>query len=93
MKFEFLLFFFLSDYYFSDANLTKDVFLRQRMDSGGWLPVSLIASFNRMQKLSTDITFIVQAVKDSEIVEVKDGIKVGSQLERDIPFVLSIQSY
>ena len=38
-----------SDYYFSSANLTKDVFLRQQMDPEGWLPAALIASFNRMK--------------------------------------------
>ena len=54
----------------------KDVYLRHRMDKEGYLPVSLIASFNRVQALTQDITFIVQSVKDSEVVEVKDGIKV-----------------
>ena len=52
------------------------MFLRQQMDSEGWLPAALIASFRRMQTLSTDISTIVQAVSDSDVVEVKDGVKV-----------------
>lgn len=73
-------FFLPSEYYFSEQNLVKDVYLRHRMDAEGYLPVSLIASFNRVQALTQDITFIVQSVKDSEVVEVKDGIKVSQEL-------------
>ena len=46
------------------------------MDADGYLPVSLIASFRRVQALTTDITFIVQAVENSDVVETKNGIKV-----------------
>merc|ERR1719195_2062323 len=45
------------------------------MDSEGWLPAALIASFRRMQTLSADISTIVQAVSDSDVVEIKDGVK------------------
>ena len=54
------------------------MYLRSRMDGEGYLPVSLIASFNRVKALTQDITFIVQSVKDSEVVEVKDGTKVST---------------
>ncbi|KAG4389128.1 hypothetical protein GLYMA_06G022100v4 [Glycine max] len=36
------------DYYFSDANLVKDEYLRSNMDEQGWVPISLIASFPRV---------------------------------------------
>ena len=58
------------------------MFLRQQMDSEGWLPAALIASFRRMQTLSADISTIVQAVSDSDVVEIKDGVKVRRQLFR-----------
>ena len=61
------------EYYFSEENLQKDVFLRRKMDSEGFLPVTLVASFNRVRSLTNDVSFIVQAVQDSEIVEIKDG--------------------
>ena len=49
------------------------------MDADGYLPVSLIASFRRVQALTTDITFIVQAVENSDVVETKNGIKVWTE--------------
>jgi len=64
------------EYYFSKDNLQRDFFLRRKMDSDGFLPVSLIASFNRVQQLSQDITFIVASVEQSDIVECKDGILI-----------------
>ena len=50
------------------------------MDSEGFIPAALIASFRRMQTLlggATDIQTIVQAVQDSDVIEVKDGLKVS----------------
>jgi len=67
------------EYYFSKENLQRDFFLRRKMTPEGYLPISLIASFNRVQQLSQDITFIVDSVEDSEIVEVKDGLMIRSK--------------
>merc|ERR550519_1376939 len=64
------------EYYFSSDNLQRDFFLRRKMTPDGFLPVSLIASFNRVQQLSQDITFIVASVAESTIVEVKDGLMI-----------------
>ena len=41
------LLFGFSEYYFSTENLTKDIFLRRKMDPEGCIPLSLIATFNR----------------------------------------------
>ena len=43
------------------------------MDPEGYLPVTLVASFNRVRSLTNDVTFIVDSVQDSTVVEVKDG--------------------
>merc|ERR1711892_812311 len=64
------------EYYFSKDNLQRDFFLRRKMTSDGFLPVSLIARFNRVQQLSQDITFIVASVETSDIVECKDGLLI-----------------
>ncbi|RRT81291.1 hypothetical protein B296_00002541 [Ensete ventricosum] len=40
------------DYYFSSDNLCKDIYLRQNMDDQGWVPVSVIAQFNRVSQLN-----------------------------------------
>lgn len=53
-------FLFFSEYYFSDENLQRDFFLRRRMDTDGWIPISLIASFHRVQALTQDVNLIIQ---------------------------------
>jgi len=64
------------EYYFSEANLQRDFFLRRKMSPEGYLPISLIASFNRVQQLTQDITFIVSSLETSSLVEVKDGLMI-----------------
>ena len=59
--FTFILLF--SEYYFSRENLQKDIFLRRKMDPEGYLPVTLVASFNRVRSLTNDVTFIVDSVQ------------------------------
>ncbi|KAF2297968.1 hypothetical protein GH714_006788 [Hevea brasiliensis] len=39
------------EYYFSDANLIKDEYLKSNMDNQGWVPITLIAGFNRGDKV------------------------------------------
>lgn len=49
-----------SEYYFSLDNLERDFFLRRKMDQEGFLPIFLIASFHRVQALTTDLDLIVE---------------------------------
>uniref|UniRef100_A0A671Y711 La ribonucleoprotein 1, translational regulator n=1 Tax=Sparus aurata TaxID=8175 RepID=A0A671Y711_SPAAU len=60
------------EYYFSLDNLERDFFLRRKMDQEGFLPVALVASFHRVQALTTDVNLILEALKDSKEVEVID---------------------
>ncbi|XP_042323642.1 la-related protein 1B isoform X6 [Sceloporus undulatus] len=60
------------EYYFSVENLERDFFLRRKMDQQGFLPISLIASFHRVQALTTNINLILEALKDSTEVEIVD---------------------
>lgn len=69
------------EYYFSPENLQKDFYLRRKMDADGYLPVDLIASFNRVQALTSDINFVVEAVQDSDVVEIKDGTRFRSKVD------------
>jgi la-related protein 1 len=64
------------EYYFSDDNLQRDFFLRRKMDAEGYLPISLIASFHRVQALTQDVGLVVQALQQSPLLDLKDGIKV-----------------
>ncbi|KAJ1298734.1 hypothetical protein BS78_01G476300 [Paspalum vaginatum] len=69
------------EYYFSDANLCKDTFLRKHMDDHGWVPLSLIASFRQVKKMTenmaNNIQFILDTVLLSTVVEVQ-----GDKLRR-----------
>lgn len=64
------------DYYFSVDNLCKDIFLRSKMDEAGWIPMPVIANFNRVRMLTPDLMLITDALKTSDIVEVR-GCSVG----------------
>lgn len=67
------------EFYFSDANLPRDRFLQEELKKNeeGWISLSVIASFKRMQALSTDLSVISEALKGSSFVEVSaDGQSV-----------------
>ncbi|CAG2114566.1 unnamed protein product [Medioppia subpectinata] len=68
------------EYYFSDENLQRDFFLRRKMDANGFLPISLISSFHRVQALTQDVQMVIDSLRDSTLVEVVDGIKVRPRL-------------
>ncbi|PSR90108.1 La-related protein like [Actinidia chinensis var. chinensis] len=59
------------EYYFSDENLQNDHYLISLMDGQGWVPISKIADFKRVKRMSTDIPFICDALKSSSVIEVQ----------------------
>ncbi|KAF6174326.1 hypothetical protein GIB67_040819 [Kingdonia uniflora] len=65
------------DYYFSNENLCRDVYLREHMDEKGWVPISVIANFNRVKQLTNDIQLILDVVRASTVVELQ-----GDKLRR-----------
>ncbi|XP_068444378.1 la-related protein 7 [Clinocottus analis] len=67
------------DFWFGDVNLHKDRFLKKIIDESddGYVDLSLLASFNRMKKLTSDTKLIARALKDSSVVEINlEGDKV-----------------
>lgn len=63
------------EYYFSTENLVRDVFIRMRMDEEGWLPLVVIANFNRVKNITggvVDVKFIADVIRTSQTVEL-DG--------------------
>lgn len=59
------------DYYFSFENLKKDLFLRKQMNSNGWVPLSILSSFNRVKALTGgDYKLFMEACKWLQAVEV-----------------------
>jgi len=65
------------EYYFSTDNLCKDLFLRGHMDKEGYVPISLLMSFNRVRALTSDQASILKALEGSDKVEV-----TGDRLRR-----------
>ncbi|GKV45096.1 hypothetical protein SLEP1_g52218 [Rubroshorea leprosula] len=59
------------DYYFSNENLIKDTFLRQKMDAHGWVDIKLIAGFKKVSGLTDKIPIILDAMRSSKVVEVQ----------------------
>ncbi|KAG0053644.1 La ribonucleoprotein domain member 1B [Gryganskiella cystojenkinii] len=57
------------EYYFSIENLCKDVYMRNQMDAEGWVPLSLVANFNRVKNLTTDHALIKETLKSSKVIE------------------------
>ncbi|KAL6048673.1 putative la rna-binding domain protein [Balamuthia mandrillaris] len=65
------------EYYFSIENLCKDIFLRTQMDDEGYVPIALIASFNKLKQIlaytpTQDLTILVDALANSSIVQLDD---------------------
>ncbi|XP_049606772.1 uncharacterized protein [Syngnathus scovelli] len=77
------------EFWFGDVNLHKDRFLRKLIDESddGYVDLSVVASFNRMKKLTSDTKLIARALKNSSVLEVNlEGDKVKRQLPiGDVP--------
>lgn len=61
------------EYYFSIENLCKDMYLRSHMDSQGWVPLSVIAGFNRIKSLTEDMGLIRHVCQMSRNIEFRPG--------------------
>ncbi|XP_029311187.1 la-related protein 7 [Cottoperca gobio] len=72
------------EFWFGDVNLHKDRFLKKIIDESedGYVDICVLASFNRMKKLTSDTKLIARAVKNSSVVEVNFE---GNKLRRQLP--------
>jgi len=61
------------EYYFSEENLIKDVFLRQNiMDTQGWVPLNRLLEFPQLAKTCrTDMSILIDAIMQSTSLELK----------------------
>lgn len=63
------------DFYFSEENLVKDMYLRGKMDANGWVEMATIAAFNRVRMLTPDLSIIFQSLETSPVIEISpDGL-------------------
>jgi lupus La protein len=53
------------EYYFGECNLNRDKFLRGKIndDKDGWVPISVLLTFNRLKALTEDVKVIAEAVE------------------------------
>lgn len=78
------------EYYFSDENLQNDHYLLSLMDDHGWVPISIIADFKRVKKMSTDISFILDALQVSTTIEIQgDKVRRRDEWSKWINYKLS----
>lgn len=72
------------EFYFSDANITKDAFLLKhvRRNKEGYVSLKLISSFKRVKHLTKDWRVVAEALKRSTKLEIND---VGTKLRRIDP--------
>ncbi|KAJ9106879.1 hypothetical protein QFC19_003008 [Naganishia cerealis] len=61
------------EYYFSIHNLCMDQFLKEQMDSHGWVDIPMIASFNRIRQLTADELLVKEVASLSHILEVREN--------------------
>ncbi|KAJ5145453.1 Winged helix-turn-helix transcription repressor DNA-binding [Penicillium bovifimosum] len=65
------------EYYFSVDNMCKDMFLRKQMDSEGFVPLSVLASFKRVKLLTEDFELLRHVARQLRTVEFQtseDGV-------------------
>ena len=54
------------EYYLSDVNMVRDKFLKNEVTKDeGWIPLSVLTTFKRLQSLTTDFKTIMNALKNS----------------------------
>ncbi len=81
------------DYYFSIENLCKDMYLRTHMDSQGWVPLTVIAGFNRIRSLTEDMNLIRHVCQMSRNIEFRpadDGTDRLRKLDKWEQWILDL---
>ncbi|KAF9530045.1 hypothetical protein CPB83DRAFT_763940 [Crepidotus variabilis] len=74
------------EYYLSPQNLAQDFYLRQNMDERGWIPIPLIASFNRVTQLTMDVQLVKDVLTLSSIVQVRGNmVRMGGWEQYVLP--------
>ncbi|CAF1120131.1 unnamed protein product [Rotaria magnacalcarata] len=77
------------EYYLSDVNMVRDKFLKNEITKDeGWIPLSVLTTFKRLQSLTTDFNTIISALKKSvsgliQIDETQN--KIRRHPERPLP--------
>lgn len=60
------------EFYFSEANLATDAYLKQQMNEEGWVPAVIIGSFKKIRQLGVVADDLCNHLQDSKEVEVDE---------------------
>ena len=61
--------------------MSRDFYMRRKMNEDGYLPVTLLASFHRIQALTMDLSVILSAIKNSDKLEIAENYLVRTKLD------------
>ncbi|KAH8303970.1 hypothetical protein KR044_007741, partial [Drosophila immigrans] len=65
------------EFYFGDANLSKDRFLRRYVEQDPYVPLDIFLTFNKIKQLTEDVQQISRSLSNSQLLELdKSGLKV-----------------
>ncbi|XP_011177357.2 la-related protein 7 [Zeugodacus cucurbitae] len=60
------------EFYFGDANLSKDRFLKQLIDKDPYVPLDIFLNFNKMKALTSSVEEIKKSLTNSELLELDE---------------------
>ena len=72
------------EFYFGDANLRRDRYLRTRIEGNeqGFVKITDLLTFNRLKALTKDPQAVANAVKKSSVLVISDN---GEEIRRKVP--------
>ncbi|KAJ6631191.1 hypothetical protein B0H10DRAFT_1773417 [Mycena sp. CBHHK59/15] len=59
------------EFYLSPDNMATDLYLRQQMDSQGWVRIEVLASFKRVQAKTSDVNLVRDVLGLSDYAEIR----------------------
>uniref|UniRef100_A0A1I8PJM9 Uncharacterized protein n=1 Tax=Stomoxys calcitrans TaxID=35570 RepID=A0A1I8PJM9_STOCA len=72
------------EFYFGDANLSKDRFLKQLIDKDPYVPLKIFLTFNKMKVLTSRVEDIAKSLTTSQLLELDES---QQKVKRKIPLV------
>jgi len=77
------------EFYFGDQNFPNDVFLNKLLqldETGqGWVPLQVVANFNKVKQLTSQLDIVRQALRYSPLIEVSED---GLYIRRKTPIMV-----
>ncbi|XP_061390120.1 la-related protein 7 [Musca vetustissima] len=72
------------EFYFGDANLSKDRFLRQLIEKDPFVPLETFLTFNKMKALTSRVEDIAKSLSNSQLLELDES---QQKVRRKTPLV------